>query len=192
MTTEKQNVAMFELDLVLSDPDTQLSDEARRSLMYLRSRLAALASAQAQQEPLCPCKDRPAGACDEQWGPQCDLGNNPAHVRVAPPVQQAEPVADLLSIARECGLRQFLHGVNATDARALLSAFVKTLDRQRAAPTAPAAEKRELLTDSEILWERYGAPVGREGCAYVCWPSTLCRKCGHVHHGITPADAKDL
>jgi hypothetical protein len=33
---------------------------------------------------LCPCKDRPAPECEEQWGPQCDMGNNPAFVRVYP------------------------------------------------------------------------------------------------------------
>lgn len=35
-------------------------------------------------EPLCACKDRPASQCDEEWGPNCDLGNNAAHARQAP------------------------------------------------------------------------------------------------------------
>jgi len=34
-------------------------------------------------EPLCACKDRPASQCDEEWGPNCDLGNNAAHVHVS-------------------------------------------------------------------------------------------------------------
>lgn len=40
------------------------------------------------QPAMCPCGDRPAAECDEEWGPKCDLGNNEAHVQVAP----AEPV----------------------------------------------------------------------------------------------------
>jgi hypothetical protein len=32
---------------------------------------------------ICRCGDRPASQCDEEWGPTCDLGNNPAHVKVA-------------------------------------------------------------------------------------------------------------
>lgn len=32
-------------------------------------------------EPLCACKDRPASRCDEEWGPNCDLGNNAEHAR---------------------------------------------------------------------------------------------------------------
>jgi hypothetical protein len=35
-------------------------------------------------EPLCACKDRPASQCDEEWGPNCDMGNNAKHVRVSP------------------------------------------------------------------------------------------------------------
>jgi hypothetical protein len=33
----------------------------------------------------CPCGDRPASQCDEEWGPKCDLGNNEKHCRVATP-----------------------------------------------------------------------------------------------------------
>lgn len=34
-------------------------------------------------EPLCACKDRPASQRDEEWGPNCDLGNNAKHVSVS-------------------------------------------------------------------------------------------------------------
>ena len=34
---------------------------------------------------VCPCGDRPANQCDEEWGPKCDLGNNEKHCRVATP-----------------------------------------------------------------------------------------------------------
>jgi hypothetical protein len=33
---------------------------------------------------MCACGVKPASDCVEQWGPDCDLGNNPAHVRRAP------------------------------------------------------------------------------------------------------------
>lgn len=38
---------------------------------------------------------------------------------------------DLVDVARASGLRGFLHGMNATDARALLGQFVLELDRRR-------------------------------------------------------------
>lgn len=31
---------------------------------------------------LCRCGDRPVADCDEEWGPDCDLGNNEKWVRV--------------------------------------------------------------------------------------------------------------
>ena len=34
---------------------------------------------------LCMCKDRALSACPGEWEPGCDLGNNPAHVRVYQP-----------------------------------------------------------------------------------------------------------
>ena len=33
-------------------------------------------------EARCMCKDRALSACPGEWEPGCDLGNNPAHVRV--------------------------------------------------------------------------------------------------------------
>lgn len=32
---------------------------------------------------MCVCGDRLASLCDEEWGPDCDLGNNAAHARVS-------------------------------------------------------------------------------------------------------------
>lgn len=34
---------------------------------------------------LCACKDRPASECEEEWGPKCDLGNNPRFARASRP-----------------------------------------------------------------------------------------------------------
>lgn len=34
------------------------------------------------KKPLCACEDRPASQCPGEWEPGCDLGSNPAHVRV--------------------------------------------------------------------------------------------------------------
>lgn len=39
--------------------------------------------ADAAEAPKCECGDRLASECDEQWGPNCDMGNNAAHVRVS-------------------------------------------------------------------------------------------------------------
>lgn len=36
----------------------------------------------AAEQPLCHCKDRPLSECPGEWEPGCDLGSNPAHVRV--------------------------------------------------------------------------------------------------------------
>jgi len=36
----------------------------------------------AASEARCMCKDRALSACPGEWEPGCDLGNNPAHVRV--------------------------------------------------------------------------------------------------------------
>lgn len=33
-------------------------------------------------EPLCMCKDRPLSKCPGEWEPGCDLGSNPAFVKV--------------------------------------------------------------------------------------------------------------
>jgi ribA/ribD-fused uncharacterized protein len=67
-------------------------------------------------EPLCACKDRPASQCPGQWEPGCDLGNNPAHVRVIDaPAEPAEPVAWLhdsghLALAgKDCDFDTMLH-----------------------------------------------------------------------------------
>ncbi len=60
------------------------------------------------------------------------------------------PQADVLEIARETGLRSFLHGVNAMEARTILQRFVDALP----APPAPAAG--DALTDAarDVLAER--------------------------------------
>jgi hypothetical protein len=50
----------------------------------------------------CECGDRPASECDEQWGPNCDMGNNAAHARVStvdPAVIDAALAAPTASMA---------------------------------------------------------------------------------------------
>lgn len=62
-----------------------------------------LAAPPAQAEPaapICACGDRPAAQCDEEWGPNCDLGNNPAHVRVVSDPEAAARVDKALGIVR--------------------------------------------------------------------------------------------
>lgn len=78
------------------------------------------------------------------------------HAReAAAAIAAPQPVAqgdDLLEIARRTGLRQHLHGVNATDARALLSAFMAA-----AAPAGAAPVKMSAVA------KRKAADLGREG-----------------------------
>jgi hypothetical protein len=76
--------------------------------VYISNAAIALRAALAQpvpDAPLCHCNDRPATECPGEWEPGCDLGNNPAHVRVsAQPVPDAVPVAtvgDLIIQVRE-------------------------------------------------------------------------------------------
>ena len=39
-------------------------------------------------EARCMCKDRAHSACPGEWEPGCDLGANPAHVRVSAPLNK--------------------------------------------------------------------------------------------------------
>lgn len=61
---------------------------------------AMLDAAPQQTAPQCACTYRPASHCPGEWEPGCDLGNNPAHARVA---QQAAPVR----------LAEAAHGITA-------------------------------------------------------------------------------
>ena len=45
--------------------------------------LSARPSQEQAQQTKCACGDRPVDQCDEEWGPNCDLGNNEKYVRVA-------------------------------------------------------------------------------------------------------------
>lgn len=56
--------------------DSKRGQHANRDLAWKKLEVAV--------KSLCGCGAQPASACDERWGPQCDLGNNPAYVRVAP------------------------------------------------------------------------------------------------------------
>jgi len=70
-------------------------------LQDLAIALAASAAPVASKgaEAMCACGDRPASKCDEEWGPNCDLGNNPAHGRRAP-AGSSEAVDAALGITR--------------------------------------------------------------------------------------------
>lgn len=58
--------------------------EPLRSIVVTQEWLEDMAdAANALESPkLCACKDRLASECDEEWGPQCSLGNSEAHVKV--------------------------------------------------------------------------------------------------------------
>lgn len=41
----------------------------------------------ANRSARCLCGEKPSAECDEEWGgPNCDLGNNPAHAAAAPDI----------------------------------------------------------------------------------------------------------
>lgn len=50
--------------------------------LYAQGWNGALSASQEQTpQTMCECGDRLASQCEEQWGPECDLGNNPAYVK---------------------------------------------------------------------------------------------------------------
>ena len=53
--------------------------------LLLEEAIAALAQPPAPTAQQCPCGNRPADQCPGEWEPGCDLGANPAYVRVAQP-----------------------------------------------------------------------------------------------------------
>ncbi len=83
---------------------THITSGGMKAMAILRAALAEQQQDQVQSSvhqpvpesddatrPPCRCGVKAASECDEEWGPQCDLGNNPKFVRVYEP--QAEPVA---------------------------------------------------------------------------------------------------
>jgi hypothetical protein len=76
--------------------------------MRAAEKAAAPSAPGAQPEPLCACKDRPASQCTEEWGPDCDLGNNEAHVRVYTPSQREAGRAIPRQPREEAAFREWL------------------------------------------------------------------------------------
>lgn len=111
-------------------PHPHPQDAAPASSSATRAAITALA---ASAEPKCHCGDRPAAQCHEPWEPGCDLGNNPAHVRVA-----AEPVAV------PAGWREVIADV-AADISDHPSLAHEKLRRLLAAPPAPAAAEQSMI-----------------------------------------------
>jgi hypothetical protein len=58
--------------------------EAGDNVAWCEARAAqALPAVRMALRDRCACGEKPAAECVEEWGPGCDLGNNPAHVRKA-------------------------------------------------------------------------------------------------------------
>ncbi len=75
-----------------------IRSDANSPVVLWRAMLAAAPTPTASiapTEPLCACKDRPASQCTEEWGPDCDLGNNAKHVQRAPAGSEAAVDATL-------------------------------------------------------------------------------------------------
>lgn len=64
---------------------------------YAASKLRVAPAASGEQR--CQCGERLASECDEEWGPNCDLGNNPKYARGAPQ-EEAAAVDRALGIRR--------------------------------------------------------------------------------------------
>lgn len=81
------------------------------------------------RESLCECGQRFAEDCEETWGPACDLGNNPAHVKVhvppEEPKQETKKVKDLFA-AVDAALSVF----DRTDQKKFLTNYLKNLDSE--------------------------------------------------------------
>lgn len=166
-------------DLVISN-DTFKTEEEHRDLTRYVANLSKLANA-VRQSPasllagLVPAayadlqafKNFQAGVASREWmWAQPDPGLvamyiDPIH---APSVETvAGPLVDendLVAIARSTGLRQYLHGINATFARKLLADFVAAL---------PPAKDAQLLEDffrvsRRITVEHAANPVSAHSC----------------------------
>lgn len=110
---------------------------------------------------LCACKDRPAADCPGEWDPGCDLGANPAHVRVAQPAASGEPVAWTYMGIKADGVEHGPHLVwkpaymDAMSASKGAKATPLYAAPQQAAPAQPLTDspwvqRQTPFTDSQI------------------------------------------
>jgi hypothetical protein len=131
-------------------------------------RLAALAQP-VPDAPLCHCKDRPAADCPGEWEPGCDLGNNPAHVRVsAQPVPDAVPPVNYMTVQEIARSR----GVDYNT----LSACIRMYLREHGAAAHPQPAP---LTVREVfeLWD--SAQAGKQA-PFVSLARAVEARCGIV------------
>jgi hypothetical protein len=78
----------------IGDADREPGDdvawcEARAAEALPAARAALALKSDQLDSAMCACGVKQASDCVEQWGPDCDLGNNPAHVRRAPDAAEA-------------------------------------------------------------------------------------------------------
>lgn len=64
-----------------------------------------------EEVKMCACGDRPADQCDEEWGPDCDLGNNEKHARVSN-LPELGPQVEVLNDEEE-RIRFLIDGIGA-------------------------------------------------------------------------------
>lgn len=77
--------------------------------------------------PVCACGDRPASQCDEEWGPQCDLGNNPKYARPATTERKGEPIGEIVrSFGTGSGLEVRLFGGLTSDTPGIIGTKLYT------------------------------------------------------------------
>lgn len=67
--------------------------------------------------------------------------------------------ARLLEIARTTGLRQLMHGVSPTTARAALAQFLAAVDAARAVPALTPNDAAEIARFTEYLTDKTALPA---------------------------------
>lgn len=131
--------------------------------------------------PMCGCGAKLAKDCEEEWGPTCDLGNNPDHVKVVSLQAQPAEVSDdgILTAGHRLAWRYKhstdpSHSSTYTFNRACLLQFARailTLRPQAAQQAVPmtwtsTAERVPLEGDGEVFVRFKGGSIGTAWATY--------------------------
>lgn len=133
--------------------------------------------AEKAQPELCMCKDRPKSKCPGEWEPGCDLGNNPAYVRVVPAPAAPFPLSanGPTTAPGQCPTC----GEYSMSARAMQGLYGFTEHHLAAPPAAPqpAAPRPEFVGgDLEMLPEDLSALRAMVKAAYRLAPELRAKK----------------
>ncbi len=138
-----------------------LVTRARAALATTDGLSAMCAEPAAAGEPLCACKHRPTSQCDEQWGPNCDLGNNAAHARRAPE-GSGSAVDAALGINRGASAEGASEGLAAMEARKDAAYLERNQVVSALAKCFPSGVARTAIEGWSEDWH---------GCVYIDLPT---------------------